>query len=168
MIGTNLVSIGTSFMLPTIFVSEESLGEDAQDQIFYLYAAYFLVSAIAFVLVFIFMRAKPAEAPSLGAEVKKSTIRETISMLKKDRNLWKFFAAYILVYGTVIALGSEANLLFKPYGFTDIQIGICAITMLVMGVAGSIVFSIYIKKTGNYKRALRTIVVMSFFIIVGL
>lgn len=40
--------------------------------------------------------------------------------------------------------------------------------MLVMGVAGSIVFSIYIKKTGNYKRALRTIVVMSFFIIVGL
>lgn len=40
--------------------------------------------------------------------------------------------------------------------------------MLVMGVAGSIVFSIYIKKTGNYKRALRVIVVMSFFIIVGL
>lgn len=40
--------------------------------------------------------------------------------------------------------------------------------MLVMGVAGSIVFSIYIKKTGNYKRALRVIVVMSFCIIVGL
>lgn len=89
-------------------------------------------------------------------------------MLKKDRNLWKFFSAYVLVYGTVVALGAEANLLFKPYGFTDIQIGICAITMLVMGVAGSIVFSIYLKKTGNYKRALRTISVLSFFIISGL
>lgn len=58
--------------------------------------------------------------------------------------------------------------MFKPYGFTDIQIGICAITMLVMGVAGSILFSIYLKRTGNYKKALRTIVVFSFFIIVGL
>jgi FLVCR family feline leukemia virus subgroup C receptor-related protein len=73
-----------------------------------------------------------------------------------------------LVYGTIVALGAEANLLFKPYGYTDIQIGICAITMLVMGVVGSIVFSIYLKKTGNYRRALRTIVVISFFIIVGL
>ena len=68
----------------------------------------------------------------------------------------------------MIALGSEANLLFKPYGFSDIQIGICAITMLVMGVAGSIVFSIYLKKTGNYRRALRIIVVLSFCIIVAL
>ena len=67
-----------------------------------------------------------------------------------------------------MALGPEANLLFKPYGFTDIQIGICAITMLAKGVAGSILFSIYLKKTGNYKKALRTIIVMSFFIMVGL
>ncbi len=37
-----------------------------------------------------------------------------------------------------------------------------------MGVAGSIVFSVYLKKTGNYRKALRTIVVSSFFIIVGL
>lgn len=40
--------------------------------------------------------------------------------------------------------------------------------MLVMGVAGSIVFSIYLKKTGNYRRALRIIVVLSFCIIVAL
>lgn len=40
--------------------------------------------------------------------------------------------------------------------------------MLVMGVAGSIVFSIYLKKTGNYRRALRIIVVLSFSIIVAL
>ena len=56
-------------------------------------------------------------------------------------------------------------MLFKPYGFSDIQIGICAITMLVMGVAGSIAFSIYLKKTGNYRRALRLIVILSVVII---
>lgn len=88
--------------------------------------------------------------------------------MKQDKNLWKFISAYVLVYGTVVALGAEANLLFKPYGYSDIQIGICAITMLVMGVAGSILFSIYLKKTGNYKMALRTIVVLSFSIIAAL
>ena len=75
MIGTNLVSIGTSFMLPTIFVDEQSLGEDAKDEIFYLYSAYFILAATTFVLVFFFMRAQPAEAPSLGAEVKKSSFK---------------------------------------------------------------------------------------------
>jgi hypothetical protein len=67
MIGTNLVSIGLSFMLPTIFVGEDSFGDTAKNQIFYLYSAYFLLSAVAFVLVFIFMKAQPIEAPSLGA-----------------------------------------------------------------------------------------------------
>lgn len=66
-----------------------------------------------------------------------------------------------MTYGTVIALGSIANLLFKPYGFTDIQIGLCAIVMLIMGVLSSVASSIYIKKTNNYKRAIRAIVVFS-------
>ncbi len=79
-----------------------------------------------------------------------------------------FFPAYVLIYGTVIALGSEANLLFKPYGFTDIQIGLCAVTMLVLGVVGSILISLYIKKSNNYKWALRFVCVMSFVIITAL
>jgi predicted MFS family arabinose efflux permease len=33
--------------------------------------------------------------------------------------------------------------------------------MLIMGVLGSIAFSIYIKKTSNYKKALRAIVIFS-------
>jgi len=33
--------------------------------------------------------------------------------------------------------------------------------MLVMGVGGSIVFSIYLKRTSNYRRALRLISVLS-------
>jgi hypothetical protein len=42
---------------------------------FYLYTAYFLLAATTFVLVFFFMRAQPTQAPSLGAEVKKSTFK---------------------------------------------------------------------------------------------
>ena len=75
MIGTNLISIGVTFILPTLFVDEESLGEQAKDQIFYLYFTSFVIAAINFVLVFIFMRAQPKEAPSLGAEVKKSSFK---------------------------------------------------------------------------------------------
>ena len=59
MIGSNLVSIGSTFMMPTIFIKEASLGQTAKDEIFGLYAAYFVISAIAFGLVFVFMRAQP-------------------------------------------------------------------------------------------------------------
>ncbi len=92
-------------------------------------------------------------------------MKQSLQILRQNRNLWKFFSAYVFVYGTVISLGSLSNLLFKPYGFTDIQIGICAVVMLIMGVIGSILISLYIKKTNNYKFALRTVCVFSFFII---
>ena len=61
------------------------------------------------------------------------------------------------MYGTIIALGSEANLVLKPYGYTDIEIGICAVSMLLMGVIGCLTISLYIKKTSNYKKAIRVI-----------
>jgi hypothetical protein len=67
MIATNLLSIGISFMSPTIFVGEKSVGDKAKDEIFYLYSIYFFISAIAFVIVFLFMRKQPKKLPSLGA-----------------------------------------------------------------------------------------------------
>lgn len=59
---------GVGFIVPTLVVKENSLGQEAQDQIFYLYAGEFMVSAIAFVLVYLFMRKEPPTPPSIGAE----------------------------------------------------------------------------------------------------
>ena len=61
------------------------------------------------------------------------------------------------MYGTLLSFGSTANLLFKPYGFEDIQIALLAVILIIFGVIGSISISLYIKYTINYKRAIRLI-----------
>jgi drug/metabolite transporter (DMT)-like permease len=45
-------------------------------------------------------------------------------------------------------------MLFKSYDFEDMQIAIFGICLLVSGVAGSVLYTIYIKKTIQYKKAI--------------
>jgi hypothetical protein len=45
-------------------------------------------------------------------------------------------------------------MLFKSYNFEDIQIAIFGVCLLVSGVVGSIVYTIYIKKTIKYKNTI--------------
>ena len=45
-------------------------------------------------------------------------------------------------------------MLFKSYNFEDVQIAIFGVCLLVSGVIGSIVYTIYIKKTTKYKNAI--------------
>jgi MFS-type transporter involved in bile tolerance (Atg22 family) len=45
-------------------------------------------------------------------------------------------------------------MLFKSYNFEDIQIAIFGVCLLVSGVVGSVIYTIYIKKTIKYKKAI--------------
>jgi hypothetical protein len=45
-------------------------------------------------------------------------------------------------------------MLFKSYNFEDIQIAIFGVCLLVSGVIGSVIYTIYIKKTTKYKNAI--------------
>ena len=60
----------------------------------------------------------------------------------------------MLLYGTFLSFGSTSNLLFKSYNFEDTQIAIFGVCLLVSGVAGSVIYTIYIKKTIKYKNAI--------------
>jgi predicted MFS family arabinose efflux permease len=94
-------------------------------------------------------------------------VLESFKVIKEDRNLWKFFSAYIIIYSTLLSFGSISNFLVKPYGFEDIEIAVFGLCTIFSGVLGSVLFSVYIKKTGNYYRALRVIIFSSliFFIL---
>ena len=60
----------------------------------------------------------------------------------------------MLLYGTFLSFGSTSNMLFKPYGFGDTQIAIFGVCLLVSGIIGSVVYTIYIKKTQQYRKAI--------------
>lgn len=70
------------------------------------------------------------------------------------------------MYGTFLSFGSASNMLFKPYGFVDIQIAIFAIILLVSGITGAIVYSLYIKKTQKYRKAIMIACACSVFFMI--
>lgn len=72
-----------------------------------------------------------------------------------------FLLAYCLSYGSFIAFASNCNFLIKPYGYTDVRIATNAVLLMLVGTCGAIAFSIYIKKTFNYRVALRSIAIAS-------
>lgn len=71
--------------------------------------------------------------------------------IKKDRNLWKFFGAYSLFYGSFLIFGSSSNFLIKPFGFSDTIISLSAVGLILFGAVGAVVGSIFIKRTRQYK-----------------
>lgn len=113
------------------------------------------------------MQDKPEVAPSDGAILPKlSSIMASLRQIKKDRNLWLFFAAYCVCYGTLIAVGVNLNFIFKPYGYSDVLIAVNFVTLMVFGIIGSILVSLYLKKTNNYKIALNVVVFGSALMII--
>lgn len=130
------------------------MGDEAKNQIFNLYSKYFIAAVVNGLLIIFLMREKPNKLPSAGAEQEKTTLTKTWEIIKEDRNIWKFFTAAILMYGTFLSFGSTSNMLFKPYGFEDTQIAIFGVCLLVSGVLGSVSYTVYIKKTIKYKNAI--------------
>ena len=91
---------------------------------------------------------------------------ESFRIINQSSNLKKFFAAYTILYGTLLSFGAISNQLFKPYGYQDLQIAMLGICLIVFGVIGSIAFSLYLKKTKNYQNAIQKITVCSLFLMV--
>jgi sugar phosphate permease len=117
---------------------------------------YFIFAGICLVLSLLFMQARPEIPPSEGAIASKlSSTRETFRQIRDNPNLWKFFPAYCVNYGTFIAFAANSNFIIKPYGYSDIEIAVNAVLLMAMGTVGAILVSLYIKKTHNYQRALR-------------
>ena len=70
------------------------------------------------------MQDKPEVAPSDGAILPKlSSIMASLRQIKKDRNLWLFFAAYCVCYGTLIAVGVNLNFIFLVLSFLSLSLG---------------------------------------------
>ena len=72
----------------------------------------------------------------------------------------------MVISGSFLSFGANSNLILKPYGYTDMQIALLAIVLLVSGVTGAVVVSIYIKKTLNYGVVIRTIPLLGIILVI--
>ena len=56
----------------------------------------------------------------------------------------------------------------KPYNYSDFQIALFAVILILMGVIGAIIWSLYLKKTTNYKFTIRAIPSISVIVMIGI
>ena len=89
-------------------------------------------------------------------------------MIRKNRNIWVFFISYFVHYGTFVAFAANCNFIIKPYGYTDIEIAINAVLLMMVGTTGAILLSLYIKKTSRYRFTLRFVVIGAAIMIIVL
>ena len=59
MVATNLLGVGVGFLVPTLSVKEDSVGDVAKQEIWQLYLGYFVFSSFCLLLNCLFMRSKP-------------------------------------------------------------------------------------------------------------
>lgn len=112
------------------------------------------------VLSLMFMQAKPEVPPSEGAVASKLySLTESFQQIRKNQNLWRFFLCYSVHYGTFISLMANSNFIVTSYGYSDIEIAINIVLLMVGGTVGSVLASLYLKKTGDYQKTLRTVVI---------
>lgn len=112
------------------------------------------------------MKKEPPTPPSIGAEQQKTDLKESFKIIKKNRNLWLFFSAFIIIYGALLSFSSTVNFQMKAYGYSNEQVSVFAVILLIMGVVGSIVWSLFIKKTGKYGFVMKTVPLASSFIMI--
>lgn len=61
---------------------------------------------------------------------------------------------------------ANSNFIIKPYHYTDLEISINAVLLIAIGTVGAISFSIYIKKTFNYKKTIVVVPMGSAFMLI--
>lgn len=92
---------------------------------------------------------------------------ESFKKIRAERNLFKFFLSYILLYGTFLTNGAISNQLLKPFGYEDTQIALIGVATIVSGVAGAIFYSYKIKVTKDFKGVLTRILCISVVVLIA-
>ena len=77
-------------------------------------------------------------------------------------NLIKFFTGYSFILGGFLSFEATLNPICRLYGLNEIEIIVLGEIFIVFGVPGSILASLFIKRTRNYKRAIRFISLLTF------
>lgn len=155
LVGTSIVGSGVGFAIPTLVVGEESEGEVGRREVFSLYFGYAVATFIMLIANTVLMRSKPA-LPASNIESKQQLgLKETFGKIRRERNLWTFFMAYSLFYGTFFIFASVSNFLIKPFGLSDVMISLSAVGLIVVGAVGAILSSVYIKRTRNYRKLIK-------------
>lgn len=90
---------------------------------------------------------------SLGAQVEIEAFGESIRKLLQNKTFLALAFAYGTVNGSFNIYGSLLDDILDPYGYTDDQVSMLGLGMMIAGIISAALIGIYVERTLKYKRA---------------
>lgn len=147
----NILGVGIGFLIPSLFVEDNVSKEEGKSQFFNLVFAEAIIATVCTLPVFVFFREKPPTPPSFAAETKKTSFRNSIWKVMKNKNFVLLLIAFSTVLGNYNCLATIVDLLIKPFGYDESDSGVLGALLIVAGLIGAGLLGWYVEVTKFYK-----------------
>mmetsp|Transcript_7753 Transcript_7753/g.688 ORF Transcript_7753/g.688 Transcript_7753/m.688 type:complete len:145 (+) Transcript_7753:427-861(+) len=108
----------------------------------------------------IFFKNKPKTPPSKGAETDKTPTIEGFKILFTNKNSILLIISFSCMLGNFNTLATLINIYIIPFSFSEDNAGVMGALVILLGLVGGAVASLYVEKSRKYKM---TILACSFF-----
>ncbi|KAI9487228.1 MAG: major facilitator superfamily domain-containing protein [Benjaminiella poitrasii] len=109
----------------------------------------------AFGIPFLILPSKPKIPPTKSAKVTRSSFRQSIKTMLKNRNyllLIFVFSINFAMFASIVAITSS---IFTPQGFNDVQVGLASFVRIISGIGGAIIAGRITDWTGQHALILK-------------
>jgi len=147
------IGIGLGFLIPGIAMGDQNIltNDEKKDRVYNIMFYEALIFTILNLPTFFFFRKQPKTPPSYSEKVMKIGFCRSFHKTITNKNYVLFLFYHGLVYGCFNSQAVIMNMVLKPFGYTDFDNGLVGAVLIVFGLAGSIVISMFISKTQKYK-----------------
>ena len=152
----NLVSNALGLTIPGLVINANS----TQEEVIEFLRLEAIIITIPFILMVIFIREKPKNAPSKAAlaftTAQPGRYVDILKAIFSNKEYLKLCASMSLNFGICIGYLAvlEQSLFILGFPNASRSISFCGASGIVVGVFANVVYSYYIKKTQKYKRTL--------------
>lgn len=150
------ISLGIGFLIPGLIVADitTSTIDEYKQSIYNLFFYQSLIFTILCIPGIFLFKEKPLTPPSYSSEVEKSIFSDAVRKCSKNKNFLLLLAFFASTYGALNAFSIVINILVYPFGYSSFDTSLIGAILIIFGLVGSFVVSLYVAKTNLYKFSL--------------
>ncbi len=150
------ISLGIGFLIPGLVVVDitKSTVDEYKQSVYNLFFYQALILSILCLPGLFLFKEKPLTPPSYSSETEKSSFTEAARKCWKNKNFLFLLAFFASTYGALNAFSIVINILVQPFGYSSFDTSLIGAILIIFGLIGSFLVSIYVAKTNFYKFSL--------------
>ena len=150
------LSLGLGFLIPGLMVADitTSTIDEYKQSVYNLFFYQSLILTILCIPGIFLFKEKPLTPPSYSSEAEKSSFADAARKCSKNKNFLFLLAFFASTYGALNAFSIVINILVYPFGYSSFDTSLIGAILIIFGLIGSFLVSLYVAKTNLYKFSL--------------